>query len=55
MSNLILANLYQCYNKIPTNLYNCYVRPILEYGNIIFSPYCIYLIDLIKHVQRNFT
>ena len=36
-------------------MFNCYVRPILEYGSIIFSPHCIYLIDLIEHVQRNFT
>ena len=55
MSNLILANFYQCNNKILTNLFKCYVRPILEYGSIIFSPRCIYLIDLIEHVQRNFT
>ena len=55
MFNLILANLYQCNSKILTNLLKCYVRPILEYGSIIFSPHCIYLIDLIEHVQRNFT
>ena len=55
MSNLILANLYQCNNKILTKLFKCYVRPILEYGSIIFSPHSIYLINLIEHVQRNFT
>ena len=42
-------------NKILTNLFKCCVRPILEYGSIIFSSRCVYLIDLIEHVQRNFT
>ena len=32
-----------------------YVRPTLENGCIIFSPHCIYFIDLIEHVQQNFT
>ena len=46
MSNLILTKLYQCNNKKLTNLFKCYIRPILEYG---------YLIYLIEYVQRNFT
>ena len=36
-------------------MFKCYVKPILEYDGIIFSSHCIYLIDLIEHIQRNFT
>jgi len=31
------------------------IRPILEYSSILWSPHLVYLIDLIKSVQRNFT
>jgi hypothetical protein len=55
MSNLILTNLYQCDNNVLIQLFKCYVRPILEYGNVIFSPHNVYLVNAIEHVQRNFT
>ena len=31
------------------------MRSLLYYGSIIYSPYYIYLIDLLENVQRNFT
>jgi hypothetical protein len=55
MCNIILTNLQYCNNNVLVQLFKCYVRPILEYGSIIFSPHCIYLVDTIEHVQRNFT
>ena len=35
--------------------YITYVRPILEYGNVVWSPRFGYLIDRIESVQRYFT
>jgi hypothetical protein len=32
-----------------------YIRPILEYNSVIWSPTFIYLIDLLRSVQRGFT
>jgi hypothetical protein len=32
-----------------------YIRPILEYNSIVWNPSPIFLIDLIEHVQRNFS
>ena len=55
MSNLILSNFYQCNNSVLLQLFKCYERPILEYGSVIFSPHYVYLVELIEHVQHNFT
>ena len=55
VSNLILSNFYQCNNSVLLQLFKCYVRPILEYGSIIFSPHYVYLVELIEHLQHNFT
>ena len=32
-----------------------YIRPILEYNSVVWNPSFIYLIDVIEHVQRNFS
>ena len=36
-------------------MFKCYIKLIFAYGGIIFSPHCIYFINIIEHVQRNFT
>lgn len=38
-----------------TKIYKTYVRPILEFGAVIWSPYFIKDISLLENVQRRFT
>ena len=38
-----------------TKIFNCYVRPILEYGSPVWSPYLLKDIDTIESVQRAYT
>ena len=55
MCNVILTNFKHVNNFTLTDLYKFYVRSILEYVSVVWSPYHVYLIDLIENVQRNFT
>ena len=32
-----------------------YIRPIVEYGSVVWNPSTVYLIDLLESVQRKFT
>ena len=56
-SNMLLSNIkganIETYR--PMSLFKCYVRPILEYGAVIYMPHYMYLINAIEKVQRNFT
>ena len=40
---------------IMTPLFKSLVRPILEYGNVVWHPYLIKHITLIENIQRRFT
>ena len=31
-----------------------HARPLLEYNSVIFSPYHVYLINLIENVKKNY-
>jgi hypothetical protein len=53
--NLISSNFKYANCDILIKLYKCYVRPVLEYGSVIYSPHNLYLIDTIERVQRRFT
>ena len=35
--------------------FTTYVRPILEYGSVIWSPYHVNEIDKVENVQRRYT
>ena len=54
-SNMILSNNKSANIETYIYLFKCYVRPILEYGAVIYMPHYMYLIDAIEKVQRNFT
>ena len=41
--------------SVPTPLFKGLVRPILEYGNAVWSPHKRKHIDLLEGVQRSFT
>ena len=45
---------YKC-PEIMVPLYKSLVRPILEYGNVIWCPYKVKDIDFIEDVQRYYT
>ena len=36
-------------------MFNTYIRPIVEYGTRIWSPYLLKDIDLVEHVLRSYT
>ena len=55
MCNLLLRAFHGLNNNIIILLYKVYVRSLLDYASIIYSPYYMYLIDLLENVQRNFT
>ena len=55
MCYIILTNFKHVNNSTLNDQYKCYVRPILEYVSVVWAPHHVYLIDLIKNVQRNFT
>ena len=38
-----------------TKMFNCYVRPVLEYGSPVWSPFLLKDIDTIESVQRAYT
>lgn len=52
-------NIYRCFNSksmaFLVKTYKIYVRPLFEYGTVIWSPYHINLIDKIESVQRCYT
>ena len=55
MSGMIVGNI-QCKDiKIMVPLFKSLVRPILEYGNAVWSPSLRKHINLIENVQRRFT
>ena len=41
--------------KFLLNMFNTYVRPLVEYGVQIWSPYLLKDIDIVERVQRSFT
>ena len=53
--NIILMNFKHVSIFTLIDLFKCYIRPILENVSVVWSPYHIYVIDLIESVQRNFT
>ena len=58
-ANQRAALIYRCFlSRNTTNLiraYKTYVRPLLEYGTVIWSPSLIHLITNIESVQRRYT
>ena len=42
-------------NKILISLYKIYIRSIIDCASIVYSPYFMYLINIIENVQRNFS
>ena len=55
LSGLIIRNI-SCKSKdIMVPLFKSLVRPILEYGNVVWSPYTRKYIDFIENVQRPFS
>ena len=52
---MIFSNIKGANTETYISLFKCYVRPILEYGAVIYMPHYMYLIDAIEKVQRNFT
>ena len=55
ISGLIIRSITFKSKDIMVPLYKSLVRPILEYGNAVWSPYLRKDIDLIESVQRYFT
>ena len=55
MSGLIIRTISYKSKEIMIPLYKTLIRPILEYGNPIWSPYLRKNIDLVENVQRHFT
>ena len=41
-------------NETLVKLYKIYARPYLNYVSVVYSPYCLYLIDTVESVQRHF-
>ena len=52
---LILRNIHFKSPRIMVPLFKALVRPILEYGNVVWCPYTIKDIDAIEEVQRFYT
>ena len=55
MSGLILRNLISRDGIILLPLYKSLIRPVLEYGNAVWSPYWKKDIQIIEKVQQHFT
>ena len=52
---MILSNIKSANIETYISLFKCYVRPILEYGAVIYISHYMYLINAIEKVKRNFT
>ena len=55
MCNLLFYAFNELNNNIIISLYKVYVRSLLDKASIIYSPYYMYFVDLLKNVLRNFT
>ena len=55
ISGLIIRTITFKSKEIMVPLFKALVRPILEYGNVVWSPNKRKHIDLIESIQRNFT
>lgn len=59
LANQCLKLIFHCFHSKSMNFllrtYKIYVRPVLEYGSMIWSPFHITLINKIESVQRRFT
>ena len=55
MCALVLNNVKNVDNSVLNKLFKCFIRPLLEYGLVVYSPHHIGLIDVIKNIQRRFT
>ena len=53
--NLLFRSFVSGNVNILTKAYITYVRPLLKYCTFIWSPFQIYLIDKIEHIQRYFS
>jgi len=52
----IICKTFQHFDKTtPTNLYKTYVRPVIEYGNVIWGPQYIFYQQEVEKVQRRAT
>ena len=52
--NILLTAFNGVDNLILIFLYKIYIRSTIDYASIVYSPYFMYLIDIIENVQRNF-
>ena len=55
VSGMIIRNISYCKTSIMCPLFKALIRPILEYGNAVWSPFLKQDIDNIEKVQRHFT
>ena len=55
MIGMILRNLFCKDKEILIPLYKALIRPILEYGNVVWCPYYEKYKDLLEKVQQHFT
>jgi len=54
-SGLIYRSFRLRHRDFLVNMFTTFVRPMLEYGTVIWSPYLLKDIDMIENVQRKFT
>ena len=52
---MIIRNISYKYNSIMCPLYKAQMRPILEYGNYVWSPFIKENIDNLEKLQCHFT
>ena len=55
ISGMIIRNISYNTKSIMCPLFKALIRPILEYGNAVWSPFCKEDIDNLERVQRHFT
>ena len=51
---VILFYMFFVNNETLVKLYKIYAQLYLDYAYVAYSPYCLYLIDAVKSVQRHF-
>ena len=55
----VASNIFRCFKSRNTDfllqMFNTFIRPILEYGSQVWSPYLLKDIDKLEKVQRTYT
>ena len=55
LSGMILRTFDSRTSNILIPIFKSLIRPVLEYGNVVWSPYLRKNINKIEHIQRNYT